>query len=333
MKAEYKALLITEDRSIYNKKIVTLNINDLPKNDLLVKVKYSSINYKDALSASGNKGVTKQYPHIPGIDAVGTVIESVSDKYPVGSEVLVTGYDLGMNTWGGFGEYIFIPQSWAILLPEGLSPKEAMCFGTAGLTAGLSINNLINNGVFPNNGNIVVSGATGGVGSLALSILAKLGYSVMAISGKNENAFLIDTLGAKEVINRNQFIENYNKKPLAKTQFAGAIDTVGGEILSGMLKSCQYEGIVTCCGMVASGDLNTSIFPFILRGVRLIGIDSVEISLSQKEEVWKKLAKDWKPLNLEKITKEISLNQLPEVLDDILNGNAKGRFILKHSIN
>lgn len=333
MKAEYKALLITEDRSIYNKKIVTLNINDLPKNDLLVKVKYSSINYKDALSASGNKGVTKQSPHIPGIDAVGTVIESVSDKYPVGSKVLVTGYDLGMNTWGGFGEYISIPQSWAILLPKGLSPKEAMCFGTAGLTAGLSINNLINNGVLPSNGNIVVSGATGGVGSLAVSILAKLGYSVMAISGKNENAFLIDTLGAKEVISRNQFIENNNKKPLAKTQFAGGIDTVGGEILSGMLKSCQYEGLVTCCGMVASGDLNTSIFPFILRGVRLIGIDSVEISLSQKEEVWKKLAKEWKPINLEKITKEISLNQLPEVLDDILNGNAKGRFILKHSIN
>ncbi len=330
MKSDYKVLLITEDSGTYNRKIVTLNTDDLPKNDLLVKVKYSSVNYKDALSSSGNKGVTKQYPHVPGIDAVGTVIESVSDKFPVGSDVLVTGYDLGMNTWGGFGEYISIPQSWAISLLEGLSPKEAMCFGTAGLTAALSVNHLIANGVLPDRGNIVVSGATGGVGSIAVSILTKLGYGAIAVSGKAEHSFLTETLGAKEVITRNEFIESYNKKPLAKPQFAGAIDTVGGEILSGMLKASQYEGVVTCCGMVASAGLNTSIFPFILRGVRLIGVDSVEISLSKKEEVWKKLAKEWKPDNLEEITKEISLEQLPEVLDDILNGKAKGRFILKH---
>lgn len=332
MKSDYKALLITEDNGIYNKKVVTLNTDDLPKNDLLVKVKYSSVNYKDALSASGNKGVTKKYPHIPGIDAVGTVVESVSDKFPVGSDVLVTGYDLGMNTWGGFGEYISIPESWAISLPEGLSPKEAMCFGTAGLTAALSVNYLIGNGVLPDSGNIVVSGATGGVGSIAVSILARLGYGVIAVSGKAEQSFLTETLGAKEVISRNEFIESYNKKPLAKPLFAGSIDTVGGEILSGMLKASQYEGVVTCCGMVASAELNTSIFPFILRGVRLIGVDSVEISLSKKEEVWKKLAKEWKPVNLEKITKEISLELLPQVLDDILNGKAKGRFIVKHSV-
>lgn len=331
MKSEYKALLITEDNGTYNKKVVMLDTNDLPKNDLLVKVKYSSINYKDALSSSGNKGVTKQYPHIPGIDAVGTVVESVSDKFPVGSEVLITGYDLGMNTWGGFGEYISIPQSWAVLLPKELSPKDSMCFGTAGLTAALSVTHLVENGILPENGKIAVSGATGGVGSIAVSILAKLGYQVTAISGKDEYNFLTETLGAKEVILRNEFIENYNKKPLAKPLFAGAIDTVGGEILSGMLKASQYEGVVTCCGMVASAELNTSIFPFILRGVRLIGVDSVEISLSKKEEVWRKLAKEWKPLNLEKITKEISLDQLPEVLDNILNGKAKGRFILKHS--
>lgn len=297
---------------------------------MLIKVEYSSINYKDALSSSGNKGVTKQYPHIPGIDAAGTVIESVSDKFPVGSKVLVTGYDLGMNTWGGFGEYISIPQSWAVPLPEGLSSKEAMCFGTAGLTAALSVNYLIENGILPEKGKIAVSGATGGVGSIAVSILAKLGYEVTAISGKNEDNFLTETLGAKEVVNRNEFIENYDKKPMARPLFAGSIDTVGGEILSGMLKASQYEGAVTCCGMVASVDLRTSIFPFILRGVRLIGVDSVEISLAKKEKIWRKLAKEWKPLNLEKIVKEISLDELPETLDNILNGKAKGRFILKH---
>lgn len=330
MKLEFKALLITEDNGNCKKEIVSLNIDDLSKNDLLIKVEYSSINYKDALSSSGNKGVTKQYPHIPGIDAAGTVIESVSDKFPVGSKVLVTGYDLGMNTWGGFGEYISIPQSWAVPLPEGLSSKEAMCFGTAGLTAALSVNYLIENGILPEKGKIAVSGATGGVGSIAVSILAKLGYEVTAISGKNEDNFLTETLGAKEVVNRNEFIENYDKKPMARPLFAGSIDTVGGEILSGMLKASQYEGAVTCCGMVASVDLRTSIFPFILRGVRLIGVDSVEISLAKKEKIWRKLAKEWKPLNLEKIVKEISLDELPETLDNILNGKAKGRFILKH---
>ncbi|MBF0761832.1 YhdH/YhfP family quinone oxidoreductase [Dysgonomonas mossii] len=330
MKMDYKALLVTENNGAYDKKIVTLNTNDLPKNDLLVKVKYSSINYKDALSSSGNKGVTKHYPHVPGIDAVGTVIESASDKFALGSDVLITGYDLGMNTWGGFGEYISIPQSWAILLPKELSAKESMSFGTAGLTAALSVNYLTENGILPDNGKIVVSGATGGVGSIAVSILAKLGYDVTAISGKDEHLFLTQTLGAKEVISRNEFIESYNKKTLAKPLFAGSIDTVGGEILSGMLKASQYEGVVTCCGMVASAELNTSIFPFILRGVRLIGVDSVEISISKKEEIWKKLAKEWKPSNLEKIVKEISLHDLPETLDNVLDGKAKGRFILKH---
>lgn len=246
------------------------------------------------------------------------------------SKVLVTGYDLGMNTWGGFGEYISIPESWAILLPKELSPKESMCFGTAGLTAALSVNYIIENGIVPEKGKIAVSGATGGVGSIAVSILAKLGYQVTAISGKDEHNFLTETLGAKEIISRNEFIESYNKKPLAKSLFAGSIDTVGGEILSGMLKASQYEGVVTCCGMVASPDLNTKIFPFILREVRLIGVDSVEISLSKKEEIWRKLAKEWKPFNLEQIVKEISLNELSETLDDILNGKAKGRFILKH---
>lgn len=330
MRSEFKALLITEDDNKYKKEIVTVDINKLEKNDLLIEVEYSSINYKDALSAAGNKGVTRKYPHIPGVDAVGKVLESTSAKFPVGSNVLVTGYDLGMNTWGGFGEYISIPESWATLLPEGLSAKESMCFGTAGLTAALSVNHLISNGVLPQIGKVAVSGATGGVGSIAVSILSKLGYQVTAISGKDEHNFLIDVLGATEVISRNEFIEQYNKKPLSKTLFAGAIDTVGGDILSGMLKSCQYEGSVTCCGMVASADLNTSIFPFILRGVRLIGVDSVEISLSKKEEIWQKLAKEWKPSNIEDIVTEISLDQLPQILEDILNGKAKGRFVLKH---
>lgn len=200
MDSEFRALLITENEANYSKEVVTLNINSLVKNDLLVKVEYSSINYKDALSSIGNRGVTKKYPHVPGIDAVGTVIKSVSDRIPKGSKVLITGYGLGMNTWGGFGEYISVPESWAILLPKELSPKEAMCFGTAGLTAALSVDYLIDNNVLPSKGKIAVSGATGGVGSIAISILVKLGYEVTAISGKDEYNFLTDTLGATEVI-------------------------------------------------------------------------------------------------------------------------------------
>lgn len=330
MERTFRGLVVSEVDGRFVKGVSTLGLDQLPQNDLLVKVAYSSINYKDALSASGNKGVTRKFPHVPGIDAVGEVVTSQSSEFPEGNQVVVTGFDLGMNTWGGFGEYVSIPSSWAIALPSGLSAKEAMSFGTAGLTAGLSIHRLLEAGAQPTDGKVVVSGATGGVGSIAVAILATLGFEVVAISGKDEKDYLLHTLGAKEIISRQEFVDTHDKKPLNSPAFAWGLDTVGGPILSGIVKSLQYGRTVTCCGMTASNDLNTSIFPFILRGVQLSGVDSVEAPMAIRKLVWEKLAKDWKPTNLENIIREITLEELPEKLEDILQGKAKGRYVLKH---
>jgi len=327
----FDALYIIEKNGSYEKEIKQLSTSQLPAGDLLIKVKYSSVNYKDALSASGNQGVTKKFPHVPGIDAAGIVIKSNNDAFAEGDEVIVTGFDLGMNTWGGFGAYIRVPADWAILLPKGLSLQEAMAYGTAGLTAGLSVLEVIDKQIFPQAGPVVVSGATGGVGSIAALILNQLGYKVAVISGKKDDNFLLETLGASEVMSREEFIEKYDAKPIAKPVFAAGIDTVSGPILSGMLKSIQYGGVVTCCGMIASPELQTSIFPFILRGIKLAGIDSVMAPTQIRQKVWQLLATDWKPDNLQKIVREIDLKALPNVLETVLNGKAKGRYVLKYA--
>jgi len=330
MTKTFKAIYISQEGENFKKEIKALNSTDLPENDVLIKVCYSSLNYKDALSASGNKGVTRKFPHVPGIDAAGIVVQSKTSDFKEGDSVIVTGFDLGMNTWGGFGEHISVPTSWVLALPDGLSLKEAMSFGTAGMTAGLSVEKIISAGITPDQGAVVVSGATGGVGSMATAILSKSGFDVTAISGKNENDFLTSTLGARQIINRDEFIEKYNSKPLASSDFAAGIDNVGGPILSGILKSVKQYGIVTCCGNVSSADLNTSVFPFILRGITLAGIDSVQTSMALRKKVWQLLASEWKPLHLDKMIQEISLDELPEKLDELLQGKAKGRYVLKH---
>ena len=328
MKNHFKALLVREEKEGFTPNIENISTLDLPKNDLLIKVKYSSVNYKDALSASGNKGVTRKFPHIPGIDAAGEVVLSASNQFNLGDKVLVTGYDLGMNTWGGFSEYISVPASWAVKLPQGLSLFDSMAYGTAGLTAGLSVYHLLTNNISPESGRIVVSGATGGVGSVAISILSKLGFEVLAISGKDQKTYLTSVLGANEVISRVEFVEKYDTKAIAKEEFAGGIDTVGGEILSGILKSSNYNASVTCCGNVAGAKLETTIFPFILRGIKLIGIDSVKLPIEQKEKIWKLLANEWKSENLNELVKEVSLNQLPDLFQHLIDGGAKGRYVV-----
>ncbi|GAA0879022.1 oxidoreductase [Algoriphagus jejuensis] len=328
MENQFKALLVREEEEKFTSNIEQIHSLDLPQNDLLIKVSYSSVNYKDALSASGNKGVTRKFPHIPGIDAAGEVVSSTSTLFDPGDRVLVTGYDLGMNTWGGFSEYISVPANWAVKLPEGLSLFDSMAFGTAGLTAGLSVYHLLTNSITPESGKIVVSGATGGVGSVAVSILSKLGFEVLAISGKDQTAYLTNVLGAKEVIGRDEFVKKYDAKALAREEFAGGIDTVGGEILSGILKSSNYNATVTCCGNVAGAKLETSIFPFILRGIKLIGIDSVEQPIEDKEKIWKLLANEWKPDKLNNLVSEVSLNQLPDLFQKLLDGKAQGRYVV-----
>ena len=322
----FKCLLIEELNDRFSRTVVTRSVSDLPKNDLLIRVHYSSLNYKDALSASGNKGVTRTYPHTPGIDAVGSVVHSDNKKFREGDEVIVTSYDLGMNTSGGFGQYISVPAAWAVKLPDDLSMKESMIIGTAGLTAGMSVLRLTEH-IKPEDGKVLVSGATGGVGALSVAILAKLGFEVSAISGKATESDFLRRLGASEVIARIDF-EQENKRPMVKGEYAGGIDTVGGSILENMIKSIQPMGVVTCCGNVASPKLNLTVFPFILRGVSLIGIDSQNYPMSYREVVWNKLAKDWKPDNLMDVYKEISLDELSDHIDLMLDGKLKGRTII-----
>jgi len=327
---EYKSFVTEETPEGFISSIKTLNTNSLPKNDVLIKVQYSSLNYKDALSATGNKGVTKKYPHTPGIDAAGEVVSSVSGKYKAGEKVIVTGFDLGMNSPGGFGEFICVPEGWVVSLPEKMTLKEAMIFGTAGFTAGASVKRLTKL-VKPENGKIVVTGATGGVGSMAVSILAKLGYHVVAVSGKSEEYPYLHKIGAKEILSGTEFLAVENKPVLAGS-FAGAIDTVGGTYLERIVKSLQPLGAVTTCGSVSSTQLNLTVFPFILRGISLIGISAQNYPTELRYPLWKKLSNDWKPEHLHEMFTEISLDQLNENIQKILAGKIKGRTLVNLSL-
>ena len=324
----FKAMVVEEgENRQFTRKITSRRIDELPPGDLLIRVHYSSLNYKDALSAIGNKGVTRNYPHTPGIDAAGEVVDCSTALFSRGQKVLVTGYDLGMNTAGGFGEYIRIPSKWAVRLPEDLSLRESMILGTAGFTAALSVWKLVGAGVKPGDGDILVTGATGGVGSLAVAILAKAGYRVVAATGKSEEEEYLHELGASEVIHRTAVTEGA-EKPLLKERWAGVVDAVGGETLAAALKSTRYGGVVTCCGLVGSSDLNMNVFPFILRGVSLLGVDSVLCPMETRLQVWKKLADAWKPERLKMIASECRLSDLDEKIEAILKGQLRGRTLV-----
>ena len=321
---EYNALVTTEDNKSFINSIEKRDISSLPDNDTLVKVKFSSLNYKDALSASGNKGVTRNYPHTPGIDAAGIIEETTSKNFQVGDEVIITGYDMGMNTFGGFGEYIRVPQEWIVKKPDNLSLSESMAFGTAGLTAGLCLRKLLLHGLKPDDGEVFVSGVTGGVGIISLMLFSKLGFDVTAITGKMDQEKLLKNLGAKTVLDRND-LDSDLISPLQKPIYAGGIDAVGGKILSNLICSTSQRAAIACCGMVGGLSLDTSIFPFILRGLSLFGIDSAESLLETKEEVWNNFATSWKLENIDENIKDISLNELPSEIDKILDGKQIGR--------
>lgn len=327
--SQFKALVVSENaEKQYVRTITQRNIEDLPAGEVLIKVHYSTLNYKDALSSIGNKGVTRNYPHTPGIDASGVVVESTDANFSVGQEVLVTSYDLGMNTSGALAEYIRVPVKWVIALPAGLSLAEAMILGTAGFTAGLCIDALLKYGVSPEKGKVIVTGSTGGVGILSVAILAKLGFEVVAVTGKPEAAELLQRLGAAEIVSR-ESLNDTSGRPMLKSIYAGAVDTVGGNILATILKSLHYGGAVAACGLVASPDLPTSVFPFILRGNALLGIDSAECPMSKRLEIWQHLASDWKLDNLNLISHEIGLEEVPAKLDLMLQGKALGKSLVK----
>ena len=329
----FQAFYVTENEDkTFSQNIVERKTEDLPAGDVLIKVLYSSLNYKDALSSTGNRGVTRYYPHTPGIDATGVVEESISPNFQKGDKVLVTGFDLGMNTSGGFGQYIRVPAKWVVKLPRGLKVKESMIFGTAGLTAALCIDKLLQNGLTPEKGKVIVTGATGGVGTLAVMILAKLGFHVIGVTGKPEGKDFLLKIGAKEVISREE-VDDKSNRPLLKGVYAGCVDTVGGNILATILKSMQYNGLVAICGLVNSSELPTSVFPFILRGVSMFGIDSSECDIEWRKKLWKNLAKNWKPDGrrsaLQKIIKTVTLKELPKEITKILKGGQIGRVIVR----
>jgi putative YhdH/YhfP family quinone oxidoreductase len=327
----FKALQISEvsDKQ-YVKNIVQRQISDLPVGEVLIRVHFSTLNYKDALSAVGNKGVTRNYPHTPGIDAAGVVEFSESPDFIVGEQVIVTSYDLGMNTAGGLAEYIRVPARWVVKLPEGITLQESMILGTAGFTAALCVNALINNGLSPEQGKVLVTGSTGGVGVLAVAILKKLGYQVTAVTGKPEASAFLQAIGASEILSR-EALDDKSGRPLLKSVYAGVVDTVGGNMLATALKSLNYGAAAAICGLVASAELPTTVLPFILRGNALLGIDSAECPMFLRQIIWQKLATDWKPADLQKMVTEVSLEDVPAKLDLMLQGGAMGKTVVKLS--
>jgi alcohol dehydrogenase len=327
MASTFKALEVSEKFSL---SIVEKDLADLPEGDLLIKVDFSSLNYKDAMSASGMPGVTRNYPHTPGIDAAGKVAESRVPDFKEGDEVIVTGYDLGMNTSGGFGEYIRAPSNWAVHLPKGLTAKQSMSLGTAGLTAGLSIHALDSFREYTGlkDTKSVVSGATGGVGSISVMLLSKLGSEVTAVTGKNDQSDFLHTIGASNILSREELAKTA-RKPIGKSLWDVGVDVASGEILSLLLTSLSPGGAVACSGLVGGPSFESSIFPFILRGNALIGIDSVEIPLKDKDHIWEHFAHDWVLEGLDKITKEVSLDNLEVEIKRILSGNQVGRVVIK----
>ena len=276
----------------------------------MIRVCYSSLNYKDALSASGNRGVTRKYPHVPGIDAAGIVEESNNPGFKPGDKVIASGFDIGMNTPGGFGQYIRVPAEWVLPCPKNITLRQSMIYGTAGFTAAQSVERLVNFPVVPEKGKILVTGATGGVGSIAIALLAHLNYRVCAVSGKPEAEEFLARLGAAETITRQQATDSSGKL-LLKEKWAGVVDTVGGEILATAIKSTAYGGAVTCCGNVASPDLLLTVYPFILRSVSLLGIDSAKCPLHYRDKIWQRLAGEWCIENLESLATECRLAELP----------------------
>jgi alcohol dehydrogenase len=323
----FRALVVRETADGFTRQIETRDLAALPAGDVLIRVHHSALNYKDALSAYGNRGVTRSYPHTPGVDAAGVVVESADPAFVAGAPVLVTGYDLGMNTAGGFGQFIRVPAAWVVPIPAALSPLAAMTVGTAGFTAALALQRLLDAGLTPQAGDVLVTGATGGVGSLAVLLLAHCGFRCVAATGKLDHAPYLRDLGAVEVIDRRE-LEDASARPLLKQRWAGAIDTVGGVILATALRATQAGGAVAACGNAASPDLALTVYPFILRGVSLLGVDSANCPMDVRRALWEKLAGPWHPPGLARVTRRVALDALAPELERILHGAQVGHVVV-----
>jgi acrylyl-CoA reductase (NADPH) len=329
MKPTFKAFVVNKTEDQFTREIKDISLQDLPEGEVTIKVMYSSVNYKDGLASIPDGQIVRSYPFIPGIDASGVVVESVDERFNIGDEVIVTSYGFGVSHFGGFSEYARVPAKWVVPLPKGLTLKEAMVYGTAGFTAALSIQRLEHNGLTVDDGDVVVSGASGGVGSVAVAMLAKKGYNVIASTGKSNETEYFKNLGAKDVISRED-LSPEKFSALGKARFAAAIDPVGGNTLAYILSTLKYGGAVASSGLTGGTSLKTTVFPFILRGVSLLGVDSVECPMSIRQPLWSSMAQELKPEALMNfIAHEINLEDLPEVLDRILKGEVKGRVIVK----
>lgn len=324
--SDFKALVVHEKAGSFVSSLERRPLESLPAGDVLIRVKWSSLNFKDALSATGHKLVTREYPHTPGIDAAGVVVDSAVPYFAPGDEVIVTGYDLGMNTSGGFGQYIRVPAKWLISRPEALSLRDSMVLGTAGLTAALCIDKLEKMGLVTGHGPVLVTGASGGVGSVAVSILAALGHEVFAVTGKLEQTAFLSAIGAAQVLPRSE-LQAGKDQLLLQERWAGVVDTVGGDILFNAIKSLQYGASVVCCGMTAGAEFASSVYPYILRNVNLLGIDSVNQPLEVKAAMWDRLANQWET-SLHMLEQEVRLEDLPQAIETTLAGEMVGRTVI-----
>ena len=323
----FKALVLKkQDDSDASVSVEDLNISDLPEGDVLVKVSFSTINYKDALAITSSSPIIKNYPMVPGIDFAGEVEESNNDSFKTGDKVILNGFGVGEKYWGGLAQKARVKGEWLVKLPEKLTEKQAMAIGTAGYTAMLCVLALEKQGVTPDKGEILVTGASGGVGSVAISLLSKLGYEVCASSGREEFKDYINSLGAKKIINRSQLSEK--GRPLGKEIWAGAIDSVGSHTLANICASIKYGGVVAACGLAQGFDFPSTVMPFILRAVSLLGVDSVYHSIEGRKEAWMRLEKDLNLEHLTKMTQVISLDDVGQVAKDMLVNKTFGRIVV-----
>ncbi len=328
MTTHFRALVVEKSEETFSVNVKELTFDDLPQGDVTIRVAYSSVNYKDGLACIPNGRIVKSYPFVPGIDLSGTVAESRDPRFREGDEVIVTGYDLGVSRFGGFSEYARVPADWVVKLPQGLTLKEAMAIGTAGFTAGLSIQRLEENGMNPERGPVIVTGATGGVGSTAVAMLAKNGYHVAASTGKASEHEYLRKIGATDILDRDEVTDT--SRPLQKERWAAAVDPVGGKTLAYLVSAIKYGGSVAVSGLTGGAEFSSTVFPFILRGVNLLGIDSVYCPMDVRAKLWDRLAGDLKPDNLlDSIGYEVTLDEIPTVVSAILKGEVRGRTIVR----
>lgn len=329
MSERFKALVVDKKNDRFSVSIETLSLHDLPESDVLIKVRYSSVNYKDSLASIPDGKIVSSYPFIPGVDLAGTVVSSKNRRFREGDRVIATGFGIGVSHFGGYSEYARIPADWLVPLPDGLTLAEAMIFGTAGFTAALSIQKLEDSGLTPADGKVLVTGATGGVGSLAVAMLAKSGYQIVASTGKETERDYLHRLGAKEVISRQDVYPGKMRK-LDKQLWAAAVDPVGGNTLAAVLSKTSYGGAVAVSGLTGGTDVPTTVYPFILRGVSLLGIDSVYCPMDLRKKIWQRMASDLNPGKvLASLRKEIGLQDLPGTLPLLLKGRSRGRMIVR----